>query len=666
MPIPVSLQRDGKDEFASLLLRLREVHEQDLRACTLALQEKLEHVESRLAAASEGGELWLQDGTAGNGWDGLGRRKVSFAKDAGPRPSPQLAHLSVPADTESEITFKSVTLNGHDHAVQKGISGPQVLRKHDTHGPQPPRVLNHAEYEEPPCEPELADVITEEHVVKDELLMQALSPEATALQTSEANDSAREIREGTGSREGAGSREGTGSEGKDSEGNDRREYGSQKKSAVMHGGILGEIPDERELDKTVYDVSDFYFDRGVAQLIAKSDYFQNITLGVIAANAVYIGVDADHNDPSSADPEIGFIICDQLFCIFFTFEWLVRFLAFRYKRNCLRDMWFKFDTGLVALMVFETWIATAFMGSGGGGGSATGMIKLLRLLRLARMARLMRAFPELMAMIKGLKVASRAVSSALMMLVLLVYVFAIIMYMLLSDVPDVDDEHHNLIRIRFESVMMVMWTLIVDATFLDGIGVCSRAILETKNYLAFVVLLIFVLGSAMTVMNMLIGVLCEVVTAVAEAEKEDAAIRLVKETVLVMLTTLDEDGSGEISKDEMYTVFNDDSALAVLETLKVDVKHLVDHLDMYYEENDDLSIPQIMDLILMLRGDRVPTMKDILHEQSFSRWKMANTIVGIADERQATEGEEEIVEGADVSPADALKRVTRRKESFFF
>ena len=53
---------------------------------------------------------------------------------------------------------------------------------------------------------------------------------------------------------------------------------------------------------------------------------------------------------------------------------------------------------------------------------------MLRLCRLARMTRLMRCMPELVTMVKGMRVASRAVGSALLMLVSLTYVFALPMY----------------------------------------------------------------------------------------------------------------------------------------------------------------------------------------------------------------------------------------------
>merc|ERR1711953_1356064 len=138
----------------------------------------------------------------------------------------------------------------------------------------------------------------------------------------------------------------------------------------------------------------------------------------------------------------------------------------------------------------------------------------------------------------------------------------------------------------------------------------------------------FVLASALTVMNMLIGVLCEVVTGVAAAEKEAFEVNLVKETLLVMLLHLDQNANGLISMDEMLYLLEDRASLNVLRNLNVKPAYLIDHVQMLFEDSEDgdLQIADIMDLILMLRGDRSPTMKDLLHGQNFQRWKITNDL----------------------------------------
>eukprot|EP00747_Dinoflagellata_sp_TGD_P093256 gnl/TRDRNA2_/TRDRNA2_165706_c1_seq1.p1 gnl/TRDRNA2_/TRDRNA2_165706_c1~~gnl/TRDRNA2_/TRDRNA2_165706_c1_seq1.p1 ORF type:complete len:169 (+),score=40.66 gnl/TRDRNA2_/TRDRNA2_165706_c1_seq1:2-508(+) len=127
-------------------------------------------------------------------------------------------------------------------------------------------------------------------------------------------------------------------------------------------------------------------------------------------------------------------------------------------------------------------------------------------------------------------------------------------------------------------------------------------------------------------MNMLIGVLCEVVSAVAAAERENNAIRMVKDNLLHMLRALDEDGSGMIDIAEIQGVLEDEASLLVLNSLNIDLELLMDTLDMLYEDNPELSIQQIMDLILMLRGDRTPTMKDIQASLSYQRWRLTKLL----------------------------------------
>merc|ERR1740117_2609254 len=106
-----------------------------------------------------------------------------------------------------------------------------------------------------------------------------------------------------------------------------------------------------------YDVCNFYHQTGCPQQVARSDKFNNFTLAVISLNAVYIGVDADHNHAEELwKSDLIFIMCENVFCTFFSLELLVRFLAFNGKANALRDNWFKFDSTLVTLMIAETWI----------------------------------------------------------------------------------------------------------------------------------------------------------------------------------------------------------------------------------------------------------------------------------------------------------------------
>merc|ERR1719210_1933512 len=91
-------------------------------------------------------------------------------------------------------------------------------------------------------------------------------------------------------------------------------------------------------EKPKYDVVNFYHQKGIFQKIAKHPVFESVTLYVIALNALWISIDTDLNNATvllEAHPV--FQIVEQLFCMYFSFEWFVRFMSFKHKRSGLRD-----------------------------------------------------------------------------------------------------------------------------------------------------------------------------------------------------------------------------------------------------------------------------------------------------------------------------------------
>merc|ERR1712232_193503 len=119
--------------------------------------------------------------------------------------------------------------------------------------------------------------------------------------------------------------------------------------------------------------------------------------------------------------------------------------------------------------------------------------------------------------------------------------------------------------------------------------------------------------SAITVMNMLIGVLCQVVTVIGDKEEEKGQVRLLKRTVLQMLQELDEDGSNSIDRTEFHHVIDHPHAIEVLAELGVPLDHFLSLQDMIYEHEDrQLSIEEIIDMILACRGDKNATFKTVV------------------------------------------------------
>eukprot|EP00928_Gymnodinium_smaydae_P080690 TRINITY_DN6433_c0_g1_i1.p1 TRINITY_DN6433_c0_g1~~TRINITY_DN6433_c0_g1_i1.p1 ORF type:complete len:630 (-),score=84.67 TRINITY_DN6433_c0_g1_i1:303-2192(-) len=400
-----------------------------------------------------------------------------------------------------------------------------------------------------------------------------------------------------------------------------RETIQKKRKQKVKGAFQFDTGGDLLDNKPLYDVRNFYKKTGFFQKVARSEAFSNVTLFVIAVNALYMGVDANSNDAETLlESHWPWQVCENVFCVFFTGELLVRFLAFERRCNCLRDGWFKFDTFLVFCMVVETWVMTLVILSTGVNTKSvpTAPLRLLRMLRLSRLVRLMRSMPELLTLIKGIRVGLRAVLSSLILVFILIYMFGMVLHMFLKEVDSVQE--------HFANLPLCMWTLLMDGVLTDSTKETLDKLIEAEEWLMLLLFLFFVLLSCMTVMNMLIGVLCEVVSAVKKIEENDLATKMVKGSVLVLLRKLDADGSGSISKDEMGETLEEEDAVECLKDLNVDIPRLLNLLDMHFQERDELPMEFLMELIFSNRGHEPVLRSDLYDMDDFSRWDLKESI----------------------------------------
>jgi len=368
-----------------------------------------------------------------------------------------------------------------------------------------------------------------------------------------------------------------------------------------------------------YNVHDLYHESGFIQYIAKHDYFENITLAVISFNAVYIAVDTDWNkeDPLTStgsrdlvDSPLFFQLMEHLFCAYFTMEWIIRFLAFRNKCDSLWDAWFVFDSFMVILMVGETWImlvVASTMGLEGGSPLGnTGILRLFRLLRLARLMRMLRSLPELMILIKGMVKAMTSVLYVMGLLVMITYVFAIAFTQLTSGAEAGET--------YFANVALSMYSLLIHATFGDDLSDFAGALKTADLWPCLALAIVFICLASLTMMNMLVGVLCEVVSAVAASEKEESLSMKVIETMKKVLETLDSNEDKSISYKEFTGILEQPEALRCLKEIGVDPMVCLDFADLFFFADGkptELSFEEFIDVMMNLRESNQATVKDL-------------------------------------------------------
>merc|ERR1712181_199117 len=128
------------------------------------------------------------------------------------------------------------------------------------------------------------------------------------------------------------------------------------------------------------------------------------------------------------------------------------------------------------------------------------------------------------------------------------------------------------IKYYFATLPRCMWTLVLQGIIWDGTRILMDELVsrkEFKTFAAIFVFVIFVLLTTITVLNLLVGVLIDVVRCVAAGEAEEASTNLVKEIILTLLKKFD-DGDGLITEEELNEVMIDAKAVAVLEAVGVD------------------------------------------------------------------------------------------------
>eukprot|EP00928_Gymnodinium_smaydae_P036561 TRINITY_DN25536_c0_g1_i1.p1 TRINITY_DN25536_c0_g1~~TRINITY_DN25536_c0_g1_i1.p1 ORF type:complete len:643 (-),score=164.91 TRINITY_DN25536_c0_g1_i1:153-1868(-) len=372
---------------------------------------------------------------------------------------------------------------------------------------------------------------------------------------------------------------------------------------------LKEMLREMRTKKVTKSVHRAYHDTGFFQYVAKNPYFENGTLAVIVVNSIWLAVDADYNKAAILlDAQLHFQVMEHFFCTVFTIEWVVRLCAYRQKWYALTDLWFVFDSLLVFFMILETWVMTAVMASmdvsGGGMGntSVLRLVRLLRLLRMARMVRLLRSMPELLILVRGMAAATRSVCYSLCLLIVLMYIFGIIFVNMMKD-TEAGVEF-------FATVPGSMNSLLTFGVFWDGIGDILGS-LSMEGSLYYFTFLIFVMLAALMVMNLLIGVLCEVVSGVSATEKDAIMVDCVKDILSKHMSAIDENNDGMISKDEFLSMMDSPVLVHALNNINLDVVGLLDLVDDIFIDGCDISIEDFMDYIGQFRGSHASILKEV-------------------------------------------------------
>ena len=177
---------------------------------------------------------------------------------------------------------------------------------------------------------------------------------------------------------------------------------------------------------------------------------------------------------------------------------------------------------------------------------------------------MMRAMPELMVMIKGMVVGMRSVAATLVMLLSITYLFAVL-FRQLSDGSEIGEEY-------FSSVPMAIYSLLCEATVPDNGETMTN--LGIQEWYLGIMFAVFLLLTSLTILNMLVGVMCEVMTAVSKEKKAGIETDNLIQKLSNRLETTNQDWDGRVNKKDFTVIMEDASCKKLLNDLEVDLHSL--------------------------------------------------------------------------------------------
>jgi len=186
-----------------------------------------------------------------------------------------------------------------------------------------------------------------------------------------------------------------------------------------------------------------------------------------------------------------------------------------YFLDVSRRSWNIFDFVLVGLMLFET--IPSHLSSQGF--PTLPSMSYLRLLRLLRIVRALRMVPELAMMVKSMLAAMRSVSMTAVLGFGIFYVFAILFTQWAQRIGvRTDCDGIECVHVSFGTIPKTFITLMQILCFDNTFSVIRSVMDLSLTY--GLMLILFIMLAAFTVLNMLIGVICEIVSVTNEGERE--------------------------------------------------------------------------------------------------------------------------------------------------
>jgi len=191
------------------------------------------------------------------------------------------------------------------------------------------------------------------------------------------------------------------------------------------------------------------------------------------------------------------------------------------------------------------------------------VIRIIRLGRMLRLVKLFKIFPSLYSMVRGLIGTMFAISWGFFFILLMLLIWAIIAVQFIHpENKDLYDDDTGWCAAAFSSVENALIFFFQTLVIGDSWGICANPLIK-KSRIYFWLLSFAFITIQLGITNLILAVIVDTAAQVREADLVDKAEELQKQqqeaqsVLLKMAKDIDEDGSGDITHDELLASFDE-------------------------------------------------------------------------------------------------------------
>ncbi|CAE7434911.1 SCN11A [Symbiodinium natans] len=365
---------------------------------------------------------------------------------------------------------------------------------------------------------------------------------------------------------------------------------------------------------------------------------------VVITNSVFIGIDVELN-PSAMGPRSSIIVAVQYFYTFlFCLELAFRSAAMGREYYCSKEwMWAALDVFIVATSLWEVFVDTWYAiveedeeGSLESFGGLTGLkaFRIVRITRIVKTVRLMRIFRFVLALrtlIHSIWHTLKSLFWALVLLLLIVYVFGMIFTQAVNghifdpDAPELSLEDTEVSLHYYGKLTTTMLSLFMSVT--DGISwehlgsfevrdSCAKESMQPRFYVSF---------TYFCVLNVLTAVFCQ--SAIESAQNDHATAvqsmlankEMHLQKIRALFSQFGNDKTSMITFGQFEAKINSAEVREYFETLGLDVEDAWSFFKLLDQDGGgSVEIEEFLKGCLRFRGQaKAIDIGQLLHDQSW-------------------------------------------------